>query len=193
MSGFSRLRIGLLLALFLTLGRPASATPFWTFSLIPSNGQIAGPAGASLGWGYAITNPDPVNWLLLSALAPGIFQHGTPDASLFNFPTVAPASTITVPFLAGIQGLFGFTWDLSVPAAFVNSGTFVVSADWYTGDPSGGGAFLELAPDQSAAYAVTAGTAQTPVVPEPSTFALLGMGLFAVIRTARHRRGVSRP
>ena len=42
-------------------------------------------------------------------------------------------------------------------------GTFILSADWWTGDPTRGGAFLKSADPQSTAYSAT-------VVPEPDRY-----------------------
>ena len=53
----------------------------------------------------------------------------------------------------------------------MNSGSFVVSGEFYDGDPLNGGTFSEAAADQIAGYEVTV----TAAVPEPSFAALTGL------------------
>ncbi len=162
-------RIIILMGLLAVLaGSPAYAIPDWTFSTIPASGDISGPAGSTIGWGYTITNLDTTNWLVLGGLSADAFLNGTPN-SLFDYPIVAPSSTVTVTY-DGVNGLYELTWDLGAPDGFVNSGTFIASADWYDGDPFGGGNFVAAAPDRSALYSAT-------VVPEPSALFLVGTGL----------------
>ena len=161
----------------LQLGTPvAHAIPNWNFSLLPSGGDISGPAGSTIGWDYTITNLDTVNWLSLTGISADSFSNGTPDASVFDFPVVAPDSTVTLSYDGGF-GLYQLTWDSSAPVGFVNSGTFVLSGEWYDGDPFSDGAFLDSAPDQSAAYSATVTNAGPTPVPEPSTGLLLASGI----------------
>ncbi len=155
---------------FLFGSLPARADSF-TFGTLPSSGAIAGPPGSTIGWGYTITNNSTTLWLVTTFLSAGVFLNGTPNAFVFDFPALAPTTTVTVAYNpAGPTGLFEFTWDASAPLGFVNSGTFDLGADFFSGDPSLGGAFVSSAVTQSAPYSVTA-------VPEPSTLLLLATGL----------------
>lgn len=162
---------GLLLLLSIS---PAYANGIldWSFSVNPSVGAVEGPPGSTVGWGYTITNPDPLSWLSPSGISADIFSYGAPLV-LFDFPTVAPAATISVGYTPGVTGLYEITWDVTAPVGAVNSGTFILSADWYDGDPLSGGSFIDLAPDQSASYSATVTAA---AVPEPSTLLLIGGG-----------------
>jgi hypothetical protein len=54
-----------------------------------------------------------------------------------------------------MSGLYRITWDARVPAATVNTGTFVLHADFFAGDPFAGGLFLAGADDQFASYRAT--------------------------------------
>lgn len=184
-------RVLLTAGLFFALAAvPAHAIPDWSFDLLPGDGVVAGPAGSVVGWGYAISNPDPINWLMLSSLNAGVFEHGSPLV-LFDFPIVAPSSTVSVSYdgISGL-GLYELTWDFGAPLGFVNSGEFLVSADWYDGDPLDAiapGAFLEAAPDRTALYSATV-VGEGPVsVPEPSTWLLLLSGLGGLVLWRRSR------
>lgn len=162
--------------LALLVGSPlAYAIPDWSFDTLPESGDIKGPPDSTVGWGYTISNPDPVNFLSLTGMSADLFQHGAP-LSLFDFPTVTPLTTINVPF-DGINGLFELTWDVMAPVGFVNSGLFILGAEWFDGDPLTDGSFLQAAPDRSAPYSAT--LIPSPV-PEPSTMVLLGIGLAGI-------------
>jgi len=155
----------------------AAAMPVWSFSVLPTGGDISGPAASTIGWGYTISNPDPVNSLSLTGLVADPFLNGTPDGSLFDYPIVAPNSTVTVPY-NGSAGLYALTWDATAPSGFVNSGTFVLSADWL----DAGGNFLQAAADQSATYSAT-----VSAVPAPAAIWLFGSGLLGLLGRAQHK------
>lgn len=63
---------------------------------------------------------------------------------------------------------------MGAPVGFLNTGLFTAGADWYDGDPSGGGLFLDTAGFRSTSYSaeVTASVS----VPEPSTLLLMMVG-----------------
>ena len=52
-----KLPVSLAVAAWLLCATTASAAPLtFSFSLLPADGAIAGEAGATIGWGYTITN-----------------------------------------------------------------------------------------------------------------------------------------
>jgi hypothetical protein len=154
------------------------------FSLVPENGSVAGSPGTSVGWGYSITNQSSADWLVTTDLTADPFLHGTPTL-LFDFPTIAPGQTITEPFDANTAaGLYELTWDSGAPDGFVNTGSFVLSAQWWDGDPLSGGAEIAAAPDASAAYSATA-SAVVNNAPEPSAWLMVGSGLIVLMRLRR--------
>ena len=174
------------LTLFLSAAS-AMAADIYTFNLLPADGAIAGLPGSTIGWGYSIENQSSSLWLITAGLDGGVFQHGTPNL-IFDFPDVAPGGTVTVPFNAITSaGLYELTWDASAPSGFVNSGRFLLDAQWWDGDPFSGGNFVSNAPTASQFYSAT-------VVPEPGTSSVVALsGLLLVVVRAFRRRGQSHP
>src|SRR5687768_4140918 len=169
----------LLVSVVLLVSQTAYADPF-TFSTIPSSGTVIGGPGSTVGWGYSITNLSSTNWLMITALNSGAFLLGTPDASIFNFPILEPGATVTVTYVPGTSGLFEFSWDLSAPDDFENIGMFLLSGEFWSGDPFAGGAFVGFAEDQSAPYIARVSSSGTPV-PEPSTLFMLSLATGCIL------------
>ena len=125
-------------------------------TLLPLSGDIAGPAGSTIGWGYTLTNNTAL-WIQTESVSSDAFLNGTPNL-VFDFPAVAPGTFVTLDFSLVVTGLctfppcglYSLTWDTTAPVGFVNSGTFIVSSDFYDGDPNNGGNDLGPAPDASA-------------------------------------------
>ncbi|MBS1857497.1 MAG: PEP-CTERM sorting domain-containing protein [Acidobacteria bacterium] len=159
-----------------------------TFGLIPGDGNVSGPPGSTVGWGYSVTNPETTDWFVPILLNSDSFANGTAFL-LFDFPSVAPGATISVPFdpIAGV-GLYGLTWDSGAPVGFVNSGNFVLSAGWWDGDPLNGGNFLFNEPDINLPYTATVTEGGPATVPEPSALWLLLTGLVATAWLKLFRR-----
>jgi hypothetical protein len=160
---------------------PAWTAEIYTFSLLPGSGDVAGAPGDTIGWGYSIENQSATDWLVTTSVDPGAFQSGTSNL-IFDFPIVAPGSSVTERFDAdALTGLMAFTWDASVPRGTVESGRFLLNAEWWNGDPLAGGQFAFAASPLSASYRAT-------VIPEPGTFALIGLALAAAGAISVRRR-----
>jgi hypothetical protein len=166
-----------------------------SFSLLPADGNVSGPAGSTVGWGYQLTNNSATEWFVPTDLdTDSSFSYGTPTL-LFDFPDLAPDSTAMETFdpVNGI-GLYQFTWDSSAPGGSVNSGNFVLSGEWWDGDPLNGGNFIADAIDTSAAYTARVNTGSSSA-PEPSSLAMamscLGV-LIVVWRTGGPVKGMVR-
>jgi len=166
---------------------PAFALPDWSVSLFPATGEIAGAPGSTIGWGYSIMNLDATAWLSLSGLSTDPFANGT-ALSLFDFPTLAPGQSVTVPFVTDTQGLFQLTWDLTAPVGAINTGTFLLGGEWYASDPFAGGEFLDFAADRTALYVATVTVPPANPVPGPSTLLLVASGLVGLGGMAWGRR-----
>jgi hypothetical protein len=154
---------------------PAMAAEIYTFT-VPAAENVSGPAGLSLtGWGYTIHNESSSLWLVTTGLSAGTFLHATPTV-LFDFPDIAPGATIDVPYNPVTPaGLYQILWDANAPPGFVNSGTFTLTGQWWSGDPLNGGTPVANAPSETQPY-----SASFTAVPEPGTIGLAGLALFAV-------------
>jgi hypothetical protein len=151
----------------------------FSFGTLPANGAVAGPPGSTVGWGYTVTNNSLADWLVPTALNAGVFLNLNPAVVpnpnvLFDFPIVAPLQTVTLGYTPKTAGLFEITWASTAPLGFVNSGNFVLSADFYNANPLLNPSAVDLgpAPDVSTPYSAT--------VPEPPTLLLLSAGLWAL-------------
>src|SRR5579863_5206412 len=52
----------------------------YSFNLIPPTGNVGGPAGSAVGWGYSLSNESTSDWLVTSDLQAGSFLHGSPNS-----------------------------------------------------------------------------------------------------------------
>jgi hypothetical protein len=162
----------LLAPLLLVLCLDARGQATWQASTLPASGDIAGAPGTSAGWGYAFSNPTG-NWLVLNSVASSGFQFATPS-QVFDFPVLKPFSSVVSPY-ASNNGLYAVSWALNAAIGSVDTGYFVLTADWWSGDPSAGGSYLAAADSILLAYSATVGS-----VPEAPTWVLLGLGAMLV-------------
>jgi len=164
----------------------------FSFTLIPISGDISGPAGSTIGWGYTLTN-DTALWIQPMGVSAGAFLNGTPNL-IFDFPAVGPNSFVTLDFslvptgscASPPCGFYELTWDNGAPLGFQNNGTFTIMSDYYSCDPSQPGCNdLGSAPDASADYSAT--VSGSPI-PEPSTVSVLISGLVGLSVLFNNRR-----
>jgi hypothetical protein len=179
--GWGCIAVGLVLLANL----PALRADTYSFSLVPPSGNIAGPPGATVVWGYSLDNESASDWLVTSDLQAGTFLDGSPN-SVFDFPDLGPGQSVTVPFdpVAG-TGLYEFTWEGSAPIGFTNTGAFELDAQWWSGDPLNGGIYVADAPATNINYsAVVTSAVVTSPVPEPSSWILIVivLGMLSLVR-----------
>jgi hypothetical protein len=184
MNGRSKLPMTIAVAVWLLGATTASAGPF-SFSLLPADGAIAGEAGSTIGWGYTVSN-DSDDWLEIFGLNADGFSFAFTDASIFDYPILAPGASHTVAYdAATFAGLYQLTWDIGAPVGLTNVGLFVLSGRFYDGDPFDGGSLLDATSDQSAGY--SASVNEMAPVPEPGTLLLMGSGATALLLRRRKR------
>jgi hypothetical protein len=175
-------RLAHLAGVTLCLASPLCADSI-SVTLLPSDGNVSGPAGSLVGWGYSITSQSTSDWFLATNLNADSFSNGTPTL-LFDFPEIAPGATVAEPFdpVNGI-GIYELQWDRPAPVGFVNSGDFTLSGQWYDGDPFNGGNFIADAPDSLLPYTATVlGSVSTP---EPGSFILFASGILQMMGCRR--------
>jgi hypothetical protein len=153
------------------------------FSLIPNTGNVTGPAGSTVGWGYSLTNESTTDWLVTVGVDSGAFLDSTP-LLIFDFPILGPETSVSVPYDANIPaGIFALAWDNAAPEGFTNTGDFTLSDQWWDGDPLNGGSFIADGLDLTQPYSATVSAASAGV-PEPSSGSLVtaGLLLFFLVR-----------
>jgi hypothetical protein len=156
-----------------------------TFVLIPPD--VSGPAGTTVGWGFSITNTSSTDYLDLGGIDSDLFAsvNGTPDASIFPFPNLAPGQTATQIFdpVLGL-GLFQFTWNLGVATGTTETGEFHLlgafcdpTVDQFCAEDGSVASTVLARAEYSAAVTSPSGTP----IPEPSTLVFLLSGLLATV------------
>jgi len=177
-----RWRFAVAVSLFL-VASGARADAIVLFMATPTD--VSGPAGTTVGWGYTITNNTTTDYLDISDIDSdlSLATDGVPDASIFNFPNLAPGETATQDYDPGDDlGLFQFTWNSDVATGTTETGTFTIygalcgTTDPYCAD-DGSVTSTVLA---SADYSVTVAPATVVPTPEPSALAMLVFGMAAL-------------
>jgi hypothetical protein len=173
------------LTLGLLLAAPAARADSVSFTAIPSD--ASGPAGSTVGWGYSITDNSTTDYLDITGIDSDLFAatDGIPDASVFNFPNLAPGQTAMQSYdPADGLGLFQFTWNTGVPVGTMETGNFILYGAFC--DPSLADTFCAddgLVPSTAlatTAYSATVVPSSTTPLPEPPSFLLLLSGLCGI-------------
>jgi hypothetical protein len=178
----------LLVLLLSMLSLSAHALPFtFTFATGPAGGAVSGLPGQTVGWGYQLVNTDTSNWFVPTVLNASSFSIGSPDASYFDFPILVPGAAAVVAFDAALHaGLYGVQiFPFALPGQ-VDSGSFSLSGEWWSGDPLSGGTFLQAADVAVSPFSLE--VAGITAVPLPGSLPLLALGLVLLWACQRRRK-----
>lgn len=170
------------------LSLAAQALPFtFTLALNPAGGAVNGLPGQTVGWGYQLVNTDTSNWFVPTQLNASSFSLGSPDASYFDFPVLAPGASVDAAFDTLLHGgLYGVQLYPFALAGQSDSGIFTLSGEWWSGDPLAGGTFLQAADAVQAALSLT--VAGVTAVPLPGSLPLLALGMLLLLLRQRRRQ-----
>lgn len=172
-------------ALFCGLSQAAS-----TLTLDPPGGAISGTPGATVGWGFTLTNT--MDYLVISSASftPTTALGTFADFSAFNFFVVGPApdsTSVSQAFDAPSQrGIGSFSIDAAALVGTVASGQIAVTYDLYSVSPND--PLFDPDTDGLSFGNTLAVNASVSVVPEPEIALLLAAGLI-VLYGAHRRRG----
>ncbi len=161
----------------LCLAPLVQAAPFtFTFSTLPASGAISGNPGTQVGWGYQLVNTDSSNWFVPTQLSASSFSIGIPDASVFDFPTLAPGATVSQAFdLLAHTGLYAVDILPFALPTMSDNGNFTLQGEWWSGDPLAGGSFLQLSDAVLTPYSLE--VAGVAAIPLPGSLPLLTAAL----------------
>lgn len=175
--------MALLLSLLLPLR--AQALPF-TFTLSAVS-AISGQPGQTVGWSYQLVNTDPSYWFVPTQLSVSSFSLGSPDASYFDFPILAPGATADAVFDEVLHtGLYGVQiYPFALPGQ-TDTGVFTLTGEWWAGNPLTGGLFLQVA--DAVQVPLTLAVVGVTALPLPDSLALLALGLVLLLSSQRRRQ-----
>jgi hypothetical protein len=156
-----------------------SAAPLLTLN--PSNGQISGAQGSTIGWGFNLTG-DQASWVLITNVqsdvnlaAIGTFQDLLSNWFANNSFALAPGGSLNDTTAGNLASV---ALSAGAPLGPV-SGNLLVSYELYDGNPFVGGNFLSPG-SLTNAFTITV----TPI-PEPATGLLVAAALIALSRIRR--------
>jgi hypothetical protein len=172
-----------------------------TLTLDPANGAISGAPGATVGWGFTITNT--ADFLVVSSsdfcvgaiTSPCSNSLGTyTDFIGPQFQVVGPppeSTSLTQAFdLLAQTGIGSFAINSSALAGDSVTGEIVVTYDLYSVDPNNPNFDPTLDTLSTGDMLTAAASVSVPAsttVPEPNSLILLGSGLMALFGAGRKR------
>ena len=167
-------------AVFATFSPASPLLP--TITTIPASGNVSGPPGSVVGWGFTLTNLDPSDWVILTGSS---FTGSQVQGTYVDYLSLASApvyvagpspesSTITQTWnLASQLGLGEFDINPTAAPGLI-TGNIVVHYSEFSQDPND----PNFDPDTSTviADATLSAPASIGVVPEPGTLGLIFAG-----------------
>jgi hypothetical protein len=195
----SRIAVTILAVSMLCSAAWADGMP--TLTLDPANGAISGAAGATVGWGFTLTNTSDFLVVSSSDFCVGVITSpcsnslGTyTDLIGPQFQVVGPApesTSFTQSFdLMAQTGVGSFTINSGALPGDSVTGEIVVTYDLFSVDPNSP-TFDPITDTVSTGDMLTAGASvsvpSAVVTPEPGSLMLFGSGLLALLGVARKR------
>jgi len=195
----TRIAVTILAVLMLCSVARADGTP--TLTLDPTNGAISGMPGATVGWGFTLTNTSDFLVVSSSDFCVGVITSpcsntlGTyTDFIGPQFQVVGPSpestSFVEAFNLLAQTGVGSFTINAGALPGESVTGEIVVTYDLFSVDPNNP-TFDPILDTLSTGDVLTAGASvfvpAATTVPEPDSLLLLGSGLLAVFGVARKR------
>jgi hypothetical protein len=178
------------LMLLTLLAGPAISFASPVLTLDPSSGNVSGPAGSTVGWGFRLTS-DTTDWISVIGTV-ALFETNPALGSFTDFigPQGGPVSGAVAPGaadwvqlfdLSAASGLGAYTIDPGAQIGDSDSGTFRVLYESFTDNPATCGGCMDGVGSVDAGFTVTA-AAETP---EPGTWWLLAGGMLWLGRRRR--------
>jgi PEP-CTERM motif len=164
-------------ALLVGIAASASFADSVTLTLLPGP-TLSGAPGSTVGWGYTITN-STTNWVQTMGLSSTSFPAGLSPLAIFDYPAIAPNSSVTEffslsslsgPCVTAPCGLYEVVIASNASATTLN-GSFTLSADFFSGDPRIDSVDIGAAPNAIATYSLTVSPGAS--VPEPASGVLM--------------------
>jgi len=181
-----------LAAVFTAALTSAYADTVPTLNLLPS--IAGGKAGTVTGWGYDITNTDPIDFLVLNdSTVSGGLSTGTfgtyIDYIASNFIVIGPGlDTGPVNFSQGVAGIGEFDIVAFVPPNLRIPGAINLDYSLFSQDPNN----PNFDPGSLVASGTVSASTAVQVVPEPGTGLLMAGASLALGLVWRGRRGARR-
>ena len=160
---------------------------------LPSNGDVAGPPGSVVGWGFTLSFSDPSDWVVLNDsnfTGSTVYGNYVDYLALLTAPlyVAGPApesSTVTQPWTSTpALGLGEFDINSTAPPGTPIKGNIAVDYSIFSQDPND--------PNFDPGSFVTAGTldasVEIDVAPEPGSLLLIGAGILPFGLALRLRR-----
>jgi hypothetical protein len=180
-----RMRTAWMMAgVLLAVSAAAEATPIVMLRLLPDDGQIAGQAGTSVGWGFTISADS--DFVTVQSIA---FGEGTP-IGVFSTPglplnAASPGFDIVVPWSLNFSGL---QYDISAAALLGNATQGLMTLTYDTYSDAGLTDQIGFSDTVNATFGGSDVAAQVTVnegaeavgVPEPGAMGMAGLGLCAM-------------